>query len=131
MKMAKWILTDDCKGSVTVLKGDLPSEIDRKEVFSNSRVKFKLIYNSSFKLVGYQLLYKADRKIPRFKIYNSFGIIFNKKTEVKTKDLDLDILYEDQVLRLLSYKHPNNVRDFWLVGRWRIEAETVEEEEDA
>lgn len=132
MKMAKWIMTDDKKGIVQVLKGDLPEAVDKKEVFSNSKVKFNLIYSATHKLVGYQLNYVAEKNLPKFKTYNSYGIVYNKNEKVNQKTMKMEILYEDQVLRLLSFKHGHNVRDFWLVGRWRIEAEAeVEEEIDA
>lgn len=127
--MAKWALVDDKKGIIQVLKGDLPADIEKKEVFSNNKVKFNLMFNSTHKLVGYQLNYTPEKNLPKFKTYNSYGIVYNKKEKSNPKSMKLEILYEDQVLRLLCFKHSHNVKDFWLVGRWRTEAELESEEE--
>ena len=72
------------------------------------------------KVVGYKLVYKDKPDIPKFSTYNSFGIFYSKK-EISNpeKELQITLLYEDKVIRLLAWEHLNKMKDYLLVGRWR------------
>jgi hypothetical protein len=71
------------------------------------------------KTVGYLFRYKYNLNYPKFNLYNSFGINYNKKLIVNTDENNFITLFEDKVIRLLAYEHPNKVKDYWLIGRWR------------
>lgn len=115
--MKNWCIEDN-DGKVFVLHGDIYTE--NKKVYpddeSNTEVELYLLYNDA-KTVGYQLNYKYDDKYPKFLTYNSFGIVYNKrKTNFETT---FEVIFEDANIRFLAYEHSHNVKDYFLVGRWR------------
>lgn len=78
-------------------------------------LQFSLVFNNASKKVGYHFAYKNPPKD---------GVVMNDKTvlwyytEESLKDRKFDIIYEDQIIRLLSFQSGNS-KDYWLVGRWR------------
>jgi hypothetical protein len=116
--MKEWCIEDRDK-EVFILHGETYTE--KKKIYPNegvdANVTFYLLYNDN-KLVGYKLLYLYDEKYPKFKTYNSFGIVYNKrKTNFKTS---IEVIFEDSFVRFLAYENtPNNVKDYFLVGRWK------------
>ena len=125
MKMAKWYLEDkitDGMGELFVLKGESLEGAKQRRVYKVSRAEFKLIYSPQDKMIGYLLRYSYDEIYPKFCLFNSFGVVYNKKGEVNTENLSFEVIFEDQVVRLIAYEHPNKVKDYMLVGRWRSTA---------
>ena len=76
-----------------------------------------LLYNDQGKTVGYLFKYKYDHVYPKFATYNSFGIIYNRKEKPK---YTFEVIFEDSNIRLVTYDHSHLIRDYFLVGRWRI-----------
>jgi hypothetical protein len=120
--MAKWFLEDRVDagtGEVYVLKGEpLENSRDRR-IYKASRAEFRLIYNTQNKMIGYLFRYTYDDIYPKFSLFNSFGIVYNRKEKVDFERLNFEVIFEDQVIRLLAYEHPNKVKDYLMVGRWR------------
>jgi len=83
---------------------------------SKARAEFWLLYNDQGKTVGYSLKYKYDAPYPKFITYNSFGIIYNRKENPK---YDFEVIFEDSNIRLVTFDHSHQVKDYFLVGRWR------------
>lgn len=127
MKMARWILQDNGKGEVFILKGEAPENSVQKSIYRHSKAELKLLYNQQNRMIGYLFKYKPG-PFPGYSLFNNFGIRYNKKKIVDPSAIELDIIYEDQVIRLLSFVHRDKTRDFWLVGRWRTENVQSEEE---
>lgn len=122
MKMAKWILEDRVAkgvGEVYILKGEPLEESKEREIYQTPDISFKLIYSPQEKMIGYLLNYRYDQIFPKYSLFNSFGIVYNEKPSVAQDDLSFEVIFEDQVVRLLAYLHPDDVMDFMLVGRWR------------
>lgn len=122
MKMAKWYLEDSIKdgtGEVFVLKGESLEDAKHRKIYKVSRVEFYLIYSAQEKMIGYLLRYRYDENFPKFCLFNSFGVVYNKKEAVNPENLSFEVIFEDQVIRLLAFEHPNKVKDYMLVGRWR------------
>jgi len=123
--MRDWCI-ENRDNEVFILHGETYS--DKKKIYPDegmqANVEFYLLYNDN-KLVGYKLDYHYDEKYPKFQTYNSFGIVYNKrKVNVDTK---IEVIFEDSFVRFLTYEHqPNNVRDYFLVGRWKIANSTTE-----
>lgn len=81
------------------------------------------------KTVGYMLKYNYREPYTKFHTFNSFGILYNKKPVVNKEEVDLQIVYEDKVIRLLAYEHRNKVKDYWMIGRWRSDNSNCMEDE--
>jgi len=117
--MKDWYI-EDRNNEVYVLHGE--KYTSKKQIYpsdgNTANVKFYLLYNEEYKTVGYQIEYLYSEKFPKFMTYNSFGVVYNKrKTNFKTT---LEVIFEDAIVRFLAYEHsPTNVRDYFLVGRWR------------
>lgn len=79
------------------------------------------------KTVGYLFKYSYTKSYAKFSTFNSFGIVYNKKEKVDKKNIELNIVYEDKVIRLLAYEQKNKVKDYWLIGRWRSDNSNSEE----
>jgi hypothetical protein len=126
--MARWVLQDSGKGEVYILKGESPENAAQKSIYRHSKTELKLLYNIQNRMIGYLFKYKPGPH-PGYTLFNNFGIRYNKKLNVDPSSLELDIIYEDQVIRLLSFVHKDKTRDFWLVGRWRTENELQAEKE--
>ena len=130
MRMGSWSLQDDEKEKiVTVFRDQFVPQVTQKRVYKGTQIDFSLVYSPLGKMLGYQLKYNYSKKYPKSVLFNCFSIFYNPRKEVNTKDLKLDVIYEDQVVRLLVYKHASGVNDYMLVGRWRIEAEGIGEGE--
>lgn len=122
MKMAKWYLEDTVTsgvGDVYVLKGESLENSKQRSIYRASRAEFRLIYNQQDKMVGYLFRYKYENLYPKFSLFNSFGIVYNRKEVVEPENISFEVIFEDQVIRLLAYEHPNKVKDYLMVGRWR------------
>lgn len=122
MKMAKWYLEDKVDGDtgeVFILKGESLEDSKQRRIYKASRAEFRLIYNAQHKMIGYLFKYAYDDIYPKFNLFNSFGIVYNRKEKVDIDKLRFEVLFEDQVVRLLAYEHPNKVKDYMMVGRWR------------
>ena len=122
MKMAKWYLEDsvsDSIGEVYVLKGESLNESKQRRIYKASRAEFRLIYNTNDKMIGYLFRYAYDEIYPKYNLFNSFGIVYNRKSVIETDKINFEVIFEDQVIRLLAYEHPNKVKDYLMVGRWR------------
>jgi hypothetical protein len=122
MKMARWVLQDSGKGEVFILKGENPENSVQKSIYRHPKTELKLLYNQQNRMIGYLFKYKPG-PFPGYALFNNFGIRYSEKPHVDPSSLELDIIYEDQVIRLLSFIHKDRhkTRDFWLVGRWRTE----------
>jgi hypothetical protein len=121
--MNKWLLTDDKKGNVLVSAIDEDVKFHReKAIYESPSVSFSLLFNTQFKTVGYKLHYSGLSK-PKYNLFNSFFILNNDiDRDPDPATIDFEVIYEDQVIRLLAFSHTNGMRDYWLVGRWREEA---------
>lgn len=127
MKMARWVLQDNQAGEVFILKGESPDGCTQKSIYKTTKTELKLLYTHQNRMIGYLFKYKNTPQ-HRFSLFNAFGVIYNKKKEVNPNSLSLEIIYEDQVIRLLAYEHPDRTRDYMLVGRWRTEHEMNQED---
>jgi len=76
---------------------------------------FELMYNSQTRLCGYKLTYDLPKLQSKFTTFNSCFLAFSTPQQIEPK---LEIVYEDQAVRLLTYEFPT-VADLWLIGRWR------------
>lgn len=114
--MREWSI-EDRGGEIYILHGE--KYIEKKKLYPSpdeiSNVEFYLLYNEE-KTVGYQLNYKYDEKFPKFITYNSFGIVYSKQKNSKPH---LEVIFEDATVRFLAYEHAFQIRDYFLVGRWR------------
>ena len=120
--MAKWYLEDTVKkglGEVFILKNESLKDSDYREIYNTENVTFDLIYNPQEKMIGYLLKYRYNMIYPKYCLFNSFGIVYNEEVKVEPEQLNFEVVFEDQVVRLLAYEHNNDIRDFMLVGRWR------------
>lgn len=86
-----------------------------KGLIETDKLKFSLVYTNSNKMIGYHFEYKnppenhhtiTDRMVSWF--------FDGKKT-----DPQINVLFEDQNIRLLAYEEAQKETDYWLVGRWR------------
>jgi hypothetical protein len=126
-----WTLFDNTKENlVSIYKDQFNQHVTQKKIYNGNRVEFFLMYNPLGKMLGYQLKYDYKNEYPKSVLFNSFMIFYNQKKEVNSKDVELDIIYEDQAVRLLAYKHKSGVKDYMLIGRWRTETESTGEEEN-
>lgn len=89
---------------------------------TKSRVEFWLLFNDQSKTIGYLLKYRYDKKYPKFTTYNSFGIVYNQKQNTKYK---FEVIFEDSNVRFIAYDHVHQIRDYFLVGRWKPTTEEV------
>lgn len=76
--------------------------------------KFSMVYTGS-KMVGYHFEFDEE---------NLRGMHLSERTAMwfycgDKKDPKVNVLYEDQVIRLLSYNEEGKKPEYWLVGRWR------------
>lgn len=128
--MGSWTLVDNEKENhVEVFRDQFTSQSTKKRIYKGNQVEFSLVYSPIGKMLGYQLKYNYGKKYSKSALFNCFIVFYNQRKDVNTKDLKLDIVYEDQVVRLLAYKHTSGVKDYMLVGRWRTESENHGEEE--
>lgn len=89
--------------------------ITSRTIACTDGANFDLLYNAQNRLCGYKLVYDASRLQSKFVNFNSCLLVFS------THGLSprLEILYEDQAVRLLCYEFDEGPSDIWLVGRWR------------
>jgi len=88
---------------------------------SKSRVDFWILFNDQGKTIGYYLKYKYDKKYPKFSTYNSFGIVYNQRDNSK---YNFEVIFEDSNVRFIAYDHVHQIKDYFLVGRWKPSEET-------
>lgn len=125
--MAKWLVseipTDDPKrGAIKVEKPEMNlGPFEYKTLYEDKNIIFKTFYTlPSLKMAGYLLDYRVSNAIsPKsyFLLENSFGVIYSKKFD---ETPDLNVIYDDQVVRLVCYSHKSGECDYVLVGRWRV-----------
>jgi hypothetical protein len=90
-------------------------------LFEDKKIRFFLLTDrQTSKSVGYRLDY-LDAKRPRSSTFNAFTYMAKVAPLRDPSKLNLEILFEDQVVRLLLYEHPSQVKDYFLIGRWRSE----------
>lgn len=121
--MKDWYL-ESKDNEIYVLHGEPFTE--KKKVYpddeTNAKVELFILYNEN-RVVGYQLKYEYDEKYPKFCTYNCFGIIYNKR-KLNFKS-NFEVIFEDATIRFVTYEHsPHNVRDYFLIGRWRTASES-------
>lgn len=130
--MNDWVLIDNNKEhTVHVVKDGLTTPGVEKKIYKTNQVEFRLVYNATGKMRGYQLKYKYAKKFPKIVAFNLFSIFYNPRKEYDPKEHKLEIIYEDQVLRLLAVSHKSGVKDYMLVGRWRTESEAEVKNEES
>ena len=116
--MAKWVLKDT-GNEINIIKGkQRPSS--HKVMYESDLISFKLCYNEQNRMTGYLLDYNHEKLHNKSMLFNYFCAMYNKEEAKKTPSLE--VLYEDQVLRLTAYDHlDKSDRDYVLWGRWREE----------
>lgn len=123
MKMGSWVLSDrESENKVYIYKEGPPQGIEKK-IYKGNLVEFNLIYNSQGRMMGYCLNYKYSKKFPKCSLFNFFGIFYNTKLDNDPKDLKVEVIYDDQIVRFLAYHHKSGIKDYMLFGRWRTETE--------
>lgn len=85
-----------------------------RTLMETSDLKFSMVYLSS-KMLGYHFEFRKKTNCP---------IYMNERTAVmmfdgKKKKPEVNVIFEDQIIRLLSFVEENRKPDYWLVGRWR------------
>jgi hypothetical protein len=94
------------------------SGVEQKVLFSDRRITFSIWYSqNSSKLTGYALQFNQ----PEVKLLkeNYFGLFFSKKPKkFSPHKPPLQIIYEDQTVRLLSFGQKFVPKDYLLVARW-------------
>lgn len=85
-----------------------------KVLIDSEDLKFSLVYNSS-KMIGYHFDYINPLKEHHVITDRMVSWFFDGKK----KDPQVNVLFEDQNVRLLSYNDISEKIDYWLVGRWR------------
>lgn len=86
-----------------------------RTLVDEDRFQFSMVYNGN-KMLGYHFRYNQP-KLKRFHQSERSVIWFYNG---KMKEPKLNVLYEDQVIRLLSYVEDDPANpEYWLVGRWR------------
>lgn len=93
----------------------LRDPVSGRVIASTGPTNFELLYNAQSRLCGYKLNFEPSKLLSKFISFNSCFLAFNDNPTVLPK---LEILYEDQVVRLLCYEF-DACSDVWLVGRWR------------
>lgn len=132
--MANWILglqESPKEGKVSIFKdGQIQPGIEKRiyPIGRRGKVEFAMVYNSQGKMLGYQLKFANNNKIAKSLLFNYFGVFYNPRKEANPKENKLEILFEDQVVRLLAFTHKTGVKDYVLIGRWRTESETPADE---
>lgn len=121
--MAKWkiseaIVVSDEKSELFVYSTTSKKECFNKEslklLIDNKELKFSLVYNNT-KMVGYHFEYINPPKEHHVITNRMVSWFFNGKK----KNPEINVLFEDQNIRLLSYIDESEGMDYWLVGRWR------------
>lgn len=132
MSGKQWVLTESKEftpgwSRVHVVKSTNLDSVDNEDnkvvrpIIEDQFFKFSLVYSDMSRMVGYRFDYRNRDKQPRkalysmYQTFNSALWCFSPKKESPT----FEVLYEDQVLRLLMYEHTDKKCDYWLVGRWR------------
>lgn len=133
--MGKWVLDKQSQvfpfedqfnkknwASVEIRRPDAtPAPYESKVIFETDKFAFAAIYaKPSYRMTGYKLYYVSPlapaKKSMNFG-HNFAVFMFSKKSKEKTPPVNL--IYDDQVIRLVSWDHKNGEQDFLLVGRWR------------
>jgi hypothetical protein len=134
--MGKWLI--DRQSQIFPLEGQFNSkdwgalEIRRpdatvapyesKIIFENDKFAFAAVYaKPSYRMTGYKVYFTNNP--PTQKKHTNFGnnfavFMFAKKS--KDTKPPVNLIYDDQVVRLISWDHKNGEQDFLLVGRWRV-----------
>jgi hypothetical protein len=77
-------------------------------------MKFSMVYLGS-KMLGYHFEFSNKLQIPLYMNDRTAVFMFDgKKAEPQ-----VNVMFEDQVIRLLTWEQGNRKPDYWLVGRWR------------
>lgn len=108
--------------SVEIRRPDASTALyESKIIFETPKFVFSAIYaKPSYRMTGYKIYYatlnNSQKKLTGFG-HNFASFMFSKKPKDKTPPVSL--IYDDQVIRLISWEHKNGEQDFLLVGRWR------------
>lgn len=125
--MSKWEFQPESKEVTTENRKELlvrrmdGTKAAKESVFSRviastDLTNFELLYNSQNRLCGYRLSYDYTKLFTKGLTFNSCFLAFSDPNKLESPKLE--ILYEDQAVRLLVYEF-TEVTDVWLVGRWR------------
>lgn len=119
-------IAEDQDSELYVLKEnfDLSSlkELTPRTIYEENSFRFHLLYNDQMKMQGYKFNvdFGQGTLLKNKTVFENSALWFF--TEVSKKftrtTTSFEIMYEDQVVRLLSYEHEKK-KDYWLVGRWR------------
>jgi hypothetical protein len=77
-------------------------------------MKFSMVYLGS-KMLGYHFEFTTKMSSPLYMNDRTAVMMFDGKKKAP----QVNVIFEDQVIRLLSYEQENRKPDYWLVGRWR------------
>lgn len=125
-----WVISDETEvkpgwSCTFVSKAKNVHEIQKPEkikrlLIDDSFFKFSLVYSDVTKMLGYRFDYRNNRKSVLNGFYKDFNTMlwFYTKESAKSKR-KFEVLYEDQVVRLLMFDQGKDGGDYWLVGRWR------------
>lgn len=69
--------------------------------------------NKGNKMLGYHFEF-SEAAYPSYTNERTAIFILDEK-----KDPKMNVLFEDSIIRLLSYEEDKKETDYWLVGRWR------------
>lgn len=93
-----------------------------RTIYEENSFRFHLLYNEQMKMQGYKFnvdFGKSTDLKDKIIFHNSALWFFTDVSKKLNRDkTSFEIMYEDQVVRLLSYEHEKK-KDYWLVGRWR------------
>ncbi len=122
--MVKWKISEpievsDARSELFVYcpltKRECLAKDNLKVLIDTDNLKFSLVNTVAGKMIGYHFEYNKP-PARNHTITNRMVSWFFDGNKVERS---LDVLYEDQNIRLLTYTNDNPIIDYWLVGRWR------------
>lgn len=119
----KWQISEvlelnNSRQEVFVYKQNTKQETLSKETLrtlvDTDDMKFSMVYLGS-KMLGYHFNFSSRMSIPLYMNERTTIFMFDGKK----KEPQVNVMFEDQVIRLLSFEQADRKPDYWLVGRWR------------
>lgn len=125
--MVKWKISEEIAVSQDrselfvfspLTKRECINKDDIKVLIDTDDLKFSLVYHNA-KMIGYHFDY--NNPTPEHHVITNRMVtwFFDGIKE----DPQINVLFEDQNIRLLSYNNSSDKVDYWLVGRWRGDVE--------
>lgn len=111
-----WHFNDNQENTILVEQNSALVPVSPHPIYQSKNLTFDLLFDEN-KFHGYRFKYKPATH--KFELFNSIALFYARKS----KSPKLEVLYEDQTLRLLSYVHPRGSRDYMLIGRWKQDSE--------